>query len=205
MGSRNDDRILVAGFVEPKLQLKDGELKLIAARMRARSVAVSLALEQGVKVSVKRVADQLGVSERNLFSQFRCKNALLAFPPPEMACAIGRLAITGGQSSGFVEKFRPMFASLDTNTTGRRLLCDLVELRHRHPELDQSDAYFSTELRAVLDPSGLAADGVAGYITDGARKAMRNWSMCAETSTMVLGDALAELFESVPFLSQPGS
>ncbi len=82
------DRALVAGFVNPALEQGHVVTKVLASNLTARMVAVSAWVTTGERISHKILADRIGMSGRWLSYQFPDQNALYAFPPPQLACAL---------------------------------------------------------------------------------------------------------------------
>jgi hypothetical protein len=193
VATRNDDRAILAGFYPDIEALKHGDLKIAAGLLRARAVGVSLALEHGPKYPLRLLADELGVSERGLTSRFSPRAALYAFPPPEFA----KWAITARSWATVEQQNRPIFAAIDTNCQGRKLLTDLAELHRKHPELRSSDAFFLADLTAFVDQrvecASFRVRAWAAFFTEGIRDAIEVWSATPDASAMIIGDAIAAL------------
>jgi AcrR family transcriptional regulator len=194
---RTADEQLVRGFLPTQVTLGDGARKVLAARLRARCIAVDSVLQGGTRTPLKAIADRIGVSERTLNLQFRSKEALFAFPPPEMAGIFAETALGSTSWEVFAEQVRPRFEALDSNLIAKNLLFQLAKLHNQHPELYASDAYFATELRSQLSSHGdriptKVLFGV-GYFTDCLRHVIDEWAALREPATSILERLVAVL------------
>lgn len=170
------DRAIIAGFTCPGRQLRFGEQKILAGRLRARHTAVEIWLSEGVEPSHRQLAERLGVSDRCLSYQFPRKGELYAFPPPELGRALIGAATSSRSWSEFGLLVRSMFDAMDTNEKGRSLMIGLISLRRANPEVCDTDAYFLREMRAacqnVLPRRTLP---IANLLTGGVRMAFEDW------------------------------
>jgi hypothetical protein len=181
---------LLRGFVDPIVTIPHGLRKVSAAKLRARIAAVSVVQQHGPKVPLKLIASMVGRSERNLYGQFGTKEALLAFPPPEMAQAMGSMVRAATSWAEVGELIRPLFVCLNTNPDGLDLMAGLSVLYDEHRSLRQSDGYFADELRNVLaaneslsNPgSRRKATGLIGLFTDELRAAISEWAQLRQVS-----------------------
>jgi Bacterial regulatory proteins, tetR family len=187
---READQQLLQGFLPTQVTLGDGARKVLAARLRARCIAVDSVLQGGPRTPLKAIADRIGVSERTLNLQFRSKEALFAFPPPEMASVFANAAFGSSSWQGLDTQVRARFEALDTNIIGKNLLFQLAKLHEQHPELYASDAYFAAELRTQLGAFGdqirpQALFGV-GSFTDCLRHVIVEWAAVSEPATNII-------------------
>ncbi len=196
---RENDAQLVRGFVAPCSILRDGARKVLAARLRARCVAVELAMSDGLHISLRSVAERVGVSERNLHQQFHAKDALFAFPPPEFAVAVADLAEGPGRWSELAHRMRPLVRELEENVCGRNLFVGLARLHERYPALAASDAHFAYHLRLRLQESDQSANPKlllsVGFFTDCFRFALTEWSHDSSQPLVQVLNDLPELLE----------
>jgi AcrR family transcriptional regulator len=193
---RENDAQLVRGFVADPSSLRDGARKVLAARLRARCVAVDSALIEGLQTSLRSVAERVGVSERNLHQQFRSKDALFAFPPPEFAAAVADVSIGINSWSEVALRIRPLARDLDRNACGRSLFVGLSRLHESYPLLAAGDGHFAHELRERIRVQPVANSKVvlsAGFFTDCLRFAITEWAHHGNQPLAELLDELPEL------------
>jgi hypothetical protein len=147
---RDVDLALLAGFVDPARVLGHQECKDAAGRLRARIVAVELALVDGPRVKLKVLGARLDVSERTLQRWFTRREAMFAFPPPELARALVGVGLKADSWASVPDHIHRLFAELELNVTGRRFLADLAAVHHHHGWLRNADGYFAGELHGLL-------------------------------------------------------
>jgi hypothetical protein len=81
------DRALLAGFVDPSLELPFGQRKVTARRLRIRVLAAHSWRTNDKSPTHHDLASQLGLSARYIANHFPSRYGLFAFPPPEFAIA----------------------------------------------------------------------------------------------------------------------
>jgi AcrR family transcriptional regulator len=174
------ERALLQGFVDVGVPLAHGRRKSMAVALRIRSEAVNLAVVHGPKIRLQDIAEALGVSSRSILKRFRSKEALFAFPPPEMATALGQMVHRASSWPQVADCIRRLFDALDANPFGKELISSLARLHELHPELLMVDGYFAQELRAQLkaraDEMHPHLIHAVGYFTEGCRQIMTDWS-----------------------------
>jgi AcrR family transcriptional regulator len=178
---------MLQGFVPLGWAPPNGERRVMARHMYARIVAVDLAVERGTKVTLREIAEIAGLSERTLHLQFGSKEALFAFPPPELATAIVRSCLPlDGQGSGEAALYE-LFRQLDKNAAGKRLLQGLARIHEHDRSLSRVDNHFAFTLREELTRIGAPTGWVrwAGYFTDGLIEALKYWATTPEQSITV--------------------
>jgi hypothetical protein len=189
---------LLRGFVGLDVVPTHGERKKLAARIRARCVAAEL----GIELPMKSFSDSLGVSERNLYRQFERREALFAFPPPELAVAIGESSHNQTSWLGVASCVGAIFAQLDENAEGKDLLRRLATLFRKHGEMARSDAHFACELRKqillrphVFDP---CVEDLVGHFTDRMRAYLMDWALADREPITSVSERLEVLLLTAP-------
>jgi hypothetical protein len=179
------ERALLRGLIVPETACSHRNRKLLASRMRVRIVAVEYVLREGLRCPVGRIADAAHVTARHINLTFGPKQALFAFPPPELAVAIVATAATARTFEEIPAKLSVLFASLDRNTEVLALIAGTAELHRRHKELRIADACFAEQLRMSLQThfphSAAALRRWTGYVTDGIRERLMTWSQAGGT------------------------
>jgi hypothetical protein len=212
MSPRENELALLSGFMAPNADMAHGARKTAAWKMRARVTGATLAREAGpggAKISRKLLAEAVGVSERIHLATFTQREAVFAFPPPEMGEAFVAVASDAISWADLGARLRPVFTALDMNGIGKQLIRDLVAVHAYNPELEQSDGYFATELRCGFDSfvkrSVTQTRGLAGYLTEGLREALRDWVTSEESSIMSVSDGVEELVKRIPMWGEDAS
>jgi hypothetical protein len=186
------DLAILAGFVVPGVELPFGQCKIAAGRLRARVAAVDLWVCEGVQPSHKAVALRLGVSDRCLSYQFPRQSELYAFPPPEMARSLTGASVSSLIWFDVAGLVRPVFEALESNADGRSLMAGLVAIHRLSPELDDTDAYFATRMRAAIrDQRPRRALSVANLFTAGVRMIFEDWVDAGEPNLEFVADRVA--------------
>jgi hypothetical protein len=192
MRPRDVEISLLAGFVDPTRTAPHGLRKTTAQRLRARHSGASNNLESGLKTSRKDIADQIGISERQLLRSFPSKGALLAFPPPEIATALVSASASPLDWQQMGLTLRVLFGELDNNPFGRDLLRTLAKLHAQHPNLAASDAHFAVEIRHAIqtrEPTLTTHDlALASYFTEILRHTLHAWAYQPGASLVEVAD-----------------
>ncbi len=149
------DRAVVAGFVNPNLELGYGATKVLAGRLRARMVAVDAWVITGERLCHKVLADRLGISGSGLSYQFTDQNELYAFPPPELARSLSSATAPVTNWDEVAALTVPVFEALESNPQGRVLMAGLVRVHRRHPDLCNT---FTIPITAVVHGRSPAFD-----------------------------------------------
>lgn len=160
------------------------ERKQLALRLRARLVAVETALAGERRFTLPEIAERVGTSTRTLNMQFGVKDALFAFPPPELVpvlfdCWLS--ASDGSDASGLNETLTRTFHELDQNPLARSLFHGLARLHSELPKLLLADGYFNAALRQQIvqhESVSRSCLGWSGYITDALRDTFQEWATC---------------------------
>ncbi len=194
---RDVDLALLAGFVDPARVLGHQECKDAAGRLRARIVAVDLALADGPRVKLKVLGARLDVSERTLQRWFPVREAMFAFPPTELATALVGVGLKADSWASVPDHIHRLFAVLDVNEAGRRFLADLAAVRREHGWLRNADGYFAGELHGLMEANvhrtGGRAVAMVGYFTEGLRVALDHWAKTPHESIIAVAHAITEL------------
>ncbi len=191
----------IQGFIAKGANPLPRERHSIALKIEARSVAVRLALNFGLRSPLRSVADQMGKSVRNLHFQFKTKEAMFAFPPPEMADALVHLGAQAQTWDEFAATVHDLLEALDRNKTGRDLLYGLAVLHDRYPELEEADAYFAQELRSkIRSHPGINPRVLpwVGYLADGFKDAIRLWALDPDQPITIVSTHIASLLADIP-------
>lgn len=188
------DRAILGGFVNPAVELPFGQRKVLASRLRMRMSAVGRWISDGKPLSGRDLATELKVSDRCISNHFPNRTGLYAFPPPELAVAMVGASAPSRVWSDIALSIRPVFAALDSNVPGRRLLADLVVLHRTHTELVAADGYFSVVMRdGIRDRREVRTLAIVGLYTDGLRLAFEEWFDAGEPSMMFVADRVGSL------------
>ena len=187
---------LLAGFVDPIREPRHGVRKQAASVLRARIAAVDLALIESHPVGIKRVAERCGATERTIHRHFPTREALFAFPPPEMASALVASCFAAESWDDAVRLVRTVFVALDANRSGRELMAGLVNVHQLNPGLSSTDGYFLAELRALIESrtGGYSRSflPLLGLFTEALREGFRLWAVDPTKSTTgVIDGAIA--------------
>jgi hypothetical protein len=115
------------------------ERKQLGLRLRARLVAVQMALLGERRSTLPEIAEQVGTSTRTLNLQFGVKDALFAFPPPELVPVLFDCWVSAEDSSDLNNGLVWAFRELDRNPLTRSLLMGLARLHIDQPKLFLTD------------------------------------------------------------------
>jgi hypothetical protein len=173
------DLLLLSGFVPLESTHSHQSRKSLAGKLRARCIAAHLANTEHPKIRMSRIADYVGMCERNLHSLFGTKSALYAFPPPELAQVIIKTIAPSTSWKSTATRLRDLFLAIENNDAGQQLLRDLATVHQKHPELACGDAFFSEELRKQILAHPTINPTYAkwvGYFTDEIRIALIGWA-----------------------------
>jgi Bacterial regulatory proteins, tetR family len=182
---RRKDQML-GGFLSSAVTCHVARRQL-ALRLRARLVAVELALAGERRFTLPEVAERAGTSTRTLNVHFGVKDALFAFPPPELVPALFECWLTAGDAVGLGKNLAVAFQALDRNPTARSLILGLAKLHSDQPKLSLADGYFNAALRSHLiqqHPLSASCLGWTGYITDALRDSFRDWALYTPKNSM---------------------
>jgi hypothetical protein len=173
------DDIVLQGFLAPVASCRV-ERKQLGLRLRARFVAVQMSLAGQGRSTLPEIAQRVGTSTRTLNIQFGVKDALLAFPPPELVPVLFHCWSSAGDADGLKEGLRMALRELDQNPLARALLLGLGRLHNDQPKLFLSDGYFNAALRSHLAENPAVSRsclGWTGYITDALRDTLQEWAL----------------------------
>ena len=191
---------MLAGFVDPACEPAHGDRKQAALVLRMRIAAVVLAHSGGLKAFAKSAAAQCGVSERTIARHFPVREALFAFPPPEMALAMVGAARLAGSWEDVELLARRVFVALDSNQVGRDLMSGLVAVHRSNPSLRAADGYFLAEFQGLLaqrvGPNYARALPLVGLFTEALRESFRVWADSPGESTTVVFDRAVSFLRS---------
>ena len=195
IGSNCHDPVL-QGFLcaAPICHVDRRQLRL---RLRARSVAVESALA-GERLTLPDIAERVGTSTRTLNMQFGIRDALFAFPPPELVPVLVDCWVSAGDVTGMREGLKLVFRKLDENPLARSLLVGLARLHADLPKLGLSDGYFNSALRSqlVAHPSiPSSCFRWTGYLTDALRDTLQEWTVSGKESMPSLESIVPNLME----------
>ena len=182
---------MLAGFTDPTQALRHGERKQSALVLRCRIVAEKLAREEGPKVRMKDVAARCGATERALYNHFSARDALFAFPPPEMATAMVKACHECETWQGMLARLHLLFSALEGNDDGRDLMGGLAALHRSCPTLGSTDGHFLSQLRRLLEPRNeLAGQAwpIAAMFTEALRQSFSIWAIDPTNSTLEVLD-----------------
>lgn len=157
------------------------ERKQLALRIQARLVAVEMVLAGKRRTTLPEIAKRVGTSTRTLNIQFGVKDALFAFPPPELVPVLFDCLRFAGDYSELAENLSKAFRELDRNTSARSLLLGLARLHTRLPKLLLTDGYFNATLRSQIVLHAAVSKPYlnwTGYITDALRDSFQEWAAC---------------------------
>ncbi len=177
--SRPEDPVLL-GFLS-SAAMCHVERKHLALRLRARSVAVQTALAGERRSTMPEIAERVGTSTRTLNIQFGVKDALFAFPPPELAPALFRCWQSAPDAPGLNETLTRAFRDFDQNPLARSLFHGLARLHADLPKLLLADGYFNAALRHEIvqhESASRSCLSWSGYITDALRDSFQEWATC---------------------------
>lgn len=164
------------------------ERRQLGLRLRARSVAVDLALAGERRFTLPEIAARVGTSTRTLNVQFGVKDALYAFPPPELVPALLECWLSAGDPAGLRKSLTEAFQELNGNSLARSLLMGLARLHTELPKLSLADGYFNAALRTQLvqqESLSPSCFGWTGYITDALRDSFQEWALQTPKASMV--------------------
>jgi AcrR family transcriptional regulator len=202
------EELLLRGFVPSGKGVAHGPRKLLAVKIRARCCAVEIALTNGIATPMRRVADRIGITERNLHQHFRHKEDLFAFPPPEMATALAMMVSEAESWPKVRELTEQLLADLEANIQGRLLLLRLVELHLRERQLGASDNHFAHELRrqiaCIPEPFQEQFGDWVGFFTDGFRSSLIEWSLTPNEPLTSVVDRVFALLDPLILIRQSG-
>jgi hypothetical protein len=176
--SECDDMVL-QGFLAPVASCHV-ERKQLGLRLRARFIAVQMSLAGQGRSTLPQIAQRVGTSTRTLNIQFGVKDALLAFPPPELVPVLFHCWLSAGNADGLKDGLRMAFQELDRNPVARALLLGLGRLHNDQPKLFLTDGYFNAALRSQLAEHPAVPRsclGWTGYITDALRDTLQEWAL----------------------------
>ena len=187
------DGKLLAGFVNPFVDLSHGKRKLAASKLRARIAAVDLWTAEGTRPSQSAIAKRLGVSPRCLAYQFPDQGELYAFPPPELAVSLTSVS-TSRMWPEIADQLVPVFAQMNDNLQGRGLMSGLVRLHRCNRHLAETDGYFCFALRKVIrEYRPRSSLPIAALFTDGLRLAFADWHDAGEPDLAFVSDRAGTL------------
>ena len=169
----------------------------LGLRLRARSVAVESALA-GERLTLPEIAWRVHTSTRTLNMQFGIRDALFAFPPPELVPVLVDCWVSAGDVTGMREGLKLVFRKLDENPLARSLLVGLARLHTDLPKLGLSDGYFNSALRSqlVAHPSiPSSCFRWTGYLTDALRDSLQEWAVSGKESIPSLESIVPNLME----------
>jgi AcrR family transcriptional regulator len=202
------EELLLRGFVPSGKVIAHGPRKLLAVKIRARCCAVEIALTHGIAAPMRKVADRIGITERNLHQHFRHKEDLYAFPPPEIATALALMTVGAASWQKVRELAELLFSDLEANGQGRLLLLRLVELHQRDRHLGASDNHFAHELRHHLScvpvPFQAGLGDLVGFFTDGFRSSLIEWSLTPNEPLTSVVDRVFVLLDPIILARQSG-
>jgi hypothetical protein len=181
------------------------ERKQLGLRLRARLVAVQIALTGERRSTLPEIAEQVGTSTRTLNLQFGVRDALFAFPPPELVPVLFDCWVSAEDSSGLNNGLACAFRELDRNPLARSLLMGLAHLHTDQPKLLLTDGYFNAALRSQLSTHEAVSTkclGWTGYITDALRDSFQEWASGMPGSLESIVPRLMERLSPIPFLSE---
>ena len=182
---------LLAGFVDPTKEPRHGERKQAALMIRCRIAATELGAVAGPKIPFGEVALRCGATDRTIRNHFRTREALFAFPPPEMATAMVRGCRGCKTALEMLARLRLLFVALDENDEGRNLMKGLAHLHRTCPTLGSSDGHFLSQLRLLVISGGETAEQarpIAALFTEALRQSFSTWSVDPTNSTLEVLD-----------------
>ena len=192
MNSRQPRKAINSSFPYKELDLRGFvssepichvERRQLGLRLRARLAAVDMAHETEGRNTLREIAERVGTSARTLNMQFGVKDALFAFPPPELVPVLFDCWLSAGDATGLQEGLTRAFRELDANPLARSLLMGLARLHTEMPKLMLADGYFNASLRSELVQNlsvSRSCLGWTGYITDALRDSLQEWASSAE-------------------------
>jgi hypothetical protein len=174
------------------------ERRQLGLRLRARSVAVESALAGEGRSTLPDIAVQVGTSTRTLNTQFGIRDALFAFPPPELVPVLVDCWVSTGDAPGMRQALEMAFRKLDENPVARSLLIGLARLHTDLPKLALSDGYFNSALRSQLVAHPAIPSSClrwTGYLTDALRDSLQEWTVSGKESIPSLESIVPNLME----------
>ena len=196
---RRSNLHLLEGFVREPNSLSVRDFKRIACSLRIR---LAVSGEASAHPALDDIASDLGISVRTIYNYFPVREAMFAFPPPEMAVGIVESTEGVTELEKVPDAVLPLLEALQTNTEGRTLMTNLVYQHEAHPELRASDAYFATELRKCLEVrdgmSHPAQVVLVGFFTEALRLGLEQWARHPDSSTLVIHRCLRDLLAARP-------
>jgi AcrR family transcriptional regulator len=196
--SRCQDPVL-RGFIS-SVAIGHVDRRQVALRLRARLVAVEFALSGEQRATLPAIAERVGVSTRTLNMQFGVRDALFAFPPPELVPVLVECWLSAGDAPSMTESFKQAFRELDENPLARSLLMGLAQLHTELPNLVLCDGYFNAALRSEIIQQESVSNSClrwTGYITDALRDTFREWVSDQPDSVAPLESVVSNLMEKL--------
>lgn len=171
------DRTVLRGF-DPINGAKRIHRRSTSIRIRARVAAVELVLEGVAKPTLLQIASRIGRSERTLVEKFRIRDALFAFPPPELAPNFVDAWMRGRETNEFEFEFERLLKELDANPIARRLLQGLARIHRRNERFRMTDGFFSYAMRTEILGHNGSCDLLdwTSYVADAVRDALLDWA-----------------------------
>ncbi len=188
------ERRLIRGFVCVGTEVPDRERKVLAAKLRARIVSVELCNRSESRISLKDLGDHLNRTERNLRDQFGSRDAVFAFPPPELATALAATIAAEPRWECVVTAIPRLLFELQANPEGCALIASLANLRASDEAMGANDNHFSfalaSGLRCVAERLAPNQLDWVGYMTEGFRRIFKRWAL---DSNVPMGHCSEEL------------
>jgi hypothetical protein len=194
--SRCEDPVL-RGFIS-SVAIGHVDRRQVGLRLRARLVAVELALSGEQRATLPAIAQRVGVSTRTLNMQFGVRDAMFAFPPPELVPVLVDCWLSVGDAPSMTESLKQAFRELDANPLAPSLLMGLALLHSELPNLRLGDGYFNAALRnELMQQESVSASCLrwTGYITDALRDTLWEWVFGQSESVTPLDSVVPNLME----------
>jgi hypothetical protein len=189
-----DDTVLI-GFTS-SISAESTWRRATSIRIRARVAAAELILAGVPKPTLPQIAHCIGRSSRTLIDRFKVRDALFAFPPPELVPVLVDIWERARTIEDFAFGLESAFGLLDTNPVALRLLRSLAAVHNEQEILATTDGYFSAALRSELSRRGLGGSGVlhwTGFVTDALRDSLSRWSESTQNLVSVVPEILSTL------------
>jgi hypothetical protein len=189
-----DDAVLI-GFTS-SISAESTWRRATSIRIRARVAAAELILAGVPKPTLPQIADCIGRSSRTLIDRFKVRDALFAFPPPELVPVLVDIWEKARTIEEFAVGLESAFGLLDTNPVALRLLRSLAAVHNEQEMFATTDGYFAAALRIELSRRGLRGSGVlhwTGFVTDALRDCLSRWSESTENLVSVVPKILSTL------------
>jgi hypothetical protein len=189
------DDLVLLGFassatVEPTWR------RTTSTRIRARVAAAELVLGGVSKPTLPQIANCIQRSSRTLIDRFKIRDALFAFPPPELAPVLVDVWVKALTIDEFSAGLESAFGLLDSNPVAVRLLRGLAAVHRQNAAFSAGDGYFSAALRNELSTRGLGSTGVlrwTGFVTDALRDSLFLWSESTQNLVSVVPRIVSDL------------